>query len=223
MARTKKAEVTTSEVKDVEQKQNTDMQAILAQMQAMQAQIDKLTKEKEKAVSDKLGADELIVALKKSLEDKKTDDVDAEQDVPVMSGCMGLLILSTDGMGQQTKYRFEEMGEVHDIPYADLKEICKNMRNFAQQGLFYILDDKIVKKLRLGGYYNKMASQDDIIHFFERKPSEMIGIYSMASDDQKEVITQMVLDRKSKGESVDYNLLAEISKQSGKNLLTTED
>lgn len=222
MARTKKAEVTTSEIKDVEQKQdnNIDMQAVLEQMKIMQAQIDKLTKEKEQAVSEKLGADELIVALKKSLEDKKSDgDI---EDVPVMSGCMGMLILSTDGVGQQTKYRFEKMGEIHDIPYVDLKEICKNMKHFAQQGLFYILDDAVVKKLRLGGFYNKIASKEDIIHFFDRTPNEMIGIYSMASDDQKEVILQMVMDKKSKGEYVDYNVLAEISKQSGKNLLTEE-
>jgi hypothetical protein len=50
----------------------------------------------------------------------------------------------------------------------------------------------------------------------------MIGIYSMASEDQKEVILQMVMDKKSKGEPVDYNVLAEIGKQSGKNLLTEE-
>ncbi len=221
MAR-RKTEVATTEVKDkVVEQPNNDMQAILEQMKVMQEQINQLKKEKDEAIESKSSADALIEALKKSLKNKETVDIDA--DVPVMSGCIGKLILSTDGKGMATKYKFHELGEIQNIPYSDLKEICKNMRTFAQNGLFYILDNEMVKKLRLTGHYNKMASADDILHLFEKTATEIIGIYTTASDEQKEIIISMILDRKDNGGSIDYNVLAEIGRQSGRNLLGTAD
>ena len=212
----------TSAVTSTTQENSTDMKAILEQMKAMQAQIAQLQKEKEEAVESKSSADALIEALKKSLKEKDSNS-DVDIDVPVMSGCLGKLVLSTDGKGMETKYKFYHMGEVQDIPYSDLKDICKNMKSFAQKGLFYILDEKIVKKLRLAGHYNKMATQDDIVNLFEHTPNEIIGIYSIASDEQKEIIVSMIMEKKNNGESVDYNVLAEIGKQCGKNLLATDE
>ena len=205
-----------------EENNNTDIKAILEQMKAMQAQITQLQKEKEEAVESKSSADALIEALKKSLKEKDSSS-DVDIDVPVMSGCLGKLVLSTDGKGMETKYKFYHMGEVQDIPYSDLKDICKNMKSFAQKGLFYILDEKIVKKLRLAGHYNKMATQDDIVNLFEHTPNEIIGIYSIASDEQKEIIVSMIMEKKNNGEPVDYNVLAEIGKQCGKNLLANDE
>lgn len=224
MARTKKvvdtAKVETTQTID-NNTNNVDMGAILEQMKAMQAQIDKLTKEKEEVVNEKTSADALITALKKSLQEK--DAIQAEdEDVPVMSCCVGTLTLSTDGKGMMTKYRFKELGEVQNIAYSDLKEICKNMRSFAEKGLFYILDEKVVKKLRLSGAYNKMASNEDIVHLFDKTPNEIIGVYTIATDDQKEVIVSMIQERLAEGNQVDYNVLAEIGKQCGKNLINMD-
>ena len=106
--------------------QSVDMQALMQQMQEMQKQIESLKKEKEEAENKNSDSENIIEALKKSLAQK--GDSDYEKEIPVVSECNGVLVLSTDGYGQGTKYKFDKIGEMQNIPFGDLKEICKKVR-----------------------------------------------------------------------------------------------
>ncbi len=218
----RKATVKTEENSmNTEQNQSVDMQALMQQMQEMQKQIEALKKEKEDAENKNNDSANIIEALKKSLAQK--GDSDYEKEIPVVSECNGKLVLSTDGYGQGTKYKFDKMGETQNIPFGDLKEICKNMKSFAQKGAFYILDSEAVKKLRLEGAYQKMLSNEDMENILNKSANEIIELFHLATDKQKDTILSLIENAKMNGKDVDYNVLAVVGKEMNKNLIQMFD
>jgi hypothetical protein len=83
------------------------------QLKEMQKQIANLTKENEQLKVDKE-------------EKEENEELTSDTDIPVISLVTGGLTLSTEGNGNGTVYRFEEFGEIRDIPFGDLKDIVKN-------------------------------------------------------------------------------------------------
>lgn len=215
----RKATVKTEETPKTEQ--SVDMQALMQQMQEMQKQIEALKKEKEEAENKNSDSENIIEALKKSLAQK--GDSDYEKEIPVVSECNGVLVLSTDGYGQGTKYKFDKIGEMQNIPFGDLKEICKNMKSFAQKGAFYILDSDAVKKLRLEGAYQKMLSNEDMENVLQKPANQIIELFHLATDKQKDTILSLIENAKMDGKDVDYNVLAVVGKEMNKNLIQMFD
>lgn len=195
----------------VEEKDN-GMVDILAQMKAMQEQIEKLSKEKSVA-------EDLVKALQSNNKQEDESGLNADTDITVISQCVGELTLSTEGLGRGTRYSFLNFGEVQDIPFGDLRDIVKNNKSFAQNGLFYIVNDEVVSKLRLKQYYNRMISNEDMNTLFDKDANTFIELYKLATDGQKEVIINMIVDKKLKGETIDANILITLGQLSGKDLI----
>lgn len=85
---------TTDNKIEVEAEKDNDMLAkLIEQMNQMQAQIEKLNKEKT-------SAEELVKELKKNNhQEDDNEELKVDDDIPVISQCVGTLSLSTDGKG----------------------------------------------------------------------------------------------------------------------------
>jgi uncharacterized protein (UPF0147 family) len=194
---------TTKAVEKEVKNESADLTALMEQMAEMQKQILALTKENETLQRETV-ADE---------------EIDSDTDILVRSAYRGTLVLSTEPNGAGVKYEFGEFGEEQDIPFGDLKDICKNMRRFAQEGYFYIMNESAVKKLRLTSSYGRMLPFDDMAEL-ENKPSDVvIELYKLASPLQKDEIVDLYLEKYRSGKEVDTNVLRCIGELIGRDLL----
>jgi hypothetical protein len=198
------AKKTTTKAVEKEVKNETaDLTALMEQMAEMQKQILALTKENEtlqrEAVVD--------------------EEIDSDTEILVCSMYRGKLVLSTEPNGSGVQYVFYKFGEEQDIPFGDLKDICKNMRRFAQEGYFYIENESAVKKLRLTSSYGRMLPFDDMAEL-ESKPADVvIELYKLASPLQKDEIIDLYLEKYRSGKEVDTNVLRGIGELIGRDLL----
>ena len=187
-------------------------QELLKKLEEMQNQLAQLKAENEAFKNHKV-------------EDINEDEeeINGDTDIPVISQTVGKLVLSTDGNGMGTVYRFDGFGEVHDIPFADLKDIVKNKPRFAKEGAFYISNAQAVKKLRLAKEYEHIVNNKLFEHILNEKSDVVISTYKNAPKLQQEQIVSMIEDKIDKGQDVDGNVLVKIGKLCGKDFLRVEE
>ena len=183
----------------------------------------KKLEEMQKQLAD-LKAENESLKETKQVVDTDEEEINGDTEVVVISQFMGKLVISTEGNGIGTVYRFEEFGDVQDIPFSDLKEIVKNKPNFAKEGLFYIANDKAVKKLRLTKEYEHIINNDLFAHLLDEKSDVIIKAYKDAPKLQQEQIVAMIDERLAANKDVDGNVLVKIGKLCGRDFLrVTED
>lgn len=163
--------------------------------------------------------------LKDNQIDKQEDNVEitADTDVTVISQTVGKLVLSTEGNGIGTVYRFEEFGEVQDIPFGDLKDIVKNKPRFAKEGAYFICNPQVVKKLRLGNQYKNLIDDKTFTNLFDKDAKTIVALYESAPKMQQEQVVSLIEDRLERHLDVDGNVLIRIGKLCGKDFLINEE
>ena len=196
------------EEKTVEKKDSDVLTDLMNQLKEMQQQIANLTKENEQLKVDKE-------------EKEEKEELTSDTDIPVISLVTGGLTISTEGNGVGTVYRFEEFGEIRDIPFGDLKDIVKNKPEFAKGGIFYIANEEAVKKLRLSRDYKNIISDKLFAHLLDEDAKVVIEAYKLAPKLQQEQVVSMIEDRLENGVEVDANILVKIGKLCGRDFMST--
>lgn len=192
-----------------EKKTTVDVnEELMKQLKEMQEQLAKL-----KAEND---------SLKESQEEEE-EVLTGGTEIMVISQTIGGLTISTEGNGIGTVYRFDKFGDIQDIPFSDLKEIVKNKPNFAKEGVYYIANEKAVKKLRLTNDYKNIIGNELFSHLLDEKPDIIVEAYKKAPKLQKEQIVGMIEDRLANKVEVDGNVLLKIGKLCGKDFLREDD
>ena len=202
--RPKKTTTTTETNTKVNNDNNAiDMSALMAQMAEMQKQIAELTHQNQE--------------LNKQIDTEADEDeeINGDTEIAVASQFRGKLNLTTAIGGTGNTYTFDSFGEIQDIPFADLKEICKINKRFAQEGIFYILNDNAVKKLRLKSYYNKNISYEDMKNLGNLPSEVVLELYKTTSSMQQDEIVDYFRKKYEANEDVDANILFGIEKASG--------
>lgn len=165
-------------------------------------------------------------ALKDNTQVEDNDNVEeltSDTDITVISQTVGKLVLSTEGNGIGTVYRFEEFGEVQDIPFGDLKDIVKHKPRFAKEGAYFICNPQAVKKLRLGTQYKNLIDDKTFTNLFDKDAKTIVALYESAPKMQQEQVVSLIEDRLANKLDVDGNVLIKIGKLCGKDFLTTEE
>lgn len=164
----------------------------------------------------------------KALKENATKETQAEElnsdtEIPVVSMCVGKLVISTLGNGLGNIYRFSEFGEIQDIPFGDLKEIVKNKPYFAKEGAFYIANEEAVKKLRLTRDYEHIISNKMFETLLNQNAEVVVEAYKTAPDLQKSQVVSLIEDKIASGADIDGNILIKIGKLCGKSFIKNED
>lgn len=145
--------------------------------------------------------------------------LDLEADIPVINLCRSKLNLSTGLHGSGEVYIFTQFGEIQDIPFQDLKLICKSNKRFAEEGAFYIADEQAVEKLRLERKYRNILNANTLENIFELDSRTVIKMFESASKTQKDYIVETIVEKLSRGQQVDANILVGLKQLTGKDFL----
>ena len=151
--------------------------------------------------------------------EEETEEINADTDIPVISMCVGKLVISTLGNGQGTVYEFSEFGEIQDIPFGDLREIVKNKSYFAKGGAYYIANENAVKKLRLTRDYENIISNKMFETLLAQNASVVVEAYKTAPELQKEQVVSLIEEKIANGVEIDGNILIKIGKLCGKDFM----
>ena len=104
----------------------------------------------------------------------------------------------------------------------EAQTIVNNMQNAIRQGYIYIADADFVKKCDLEDVYKDLLSDKDMMSLLTHEPSYVVDIYKSASNGQKNIIVDMIKNKKLSSEKVDANVLMEIGSLCGQNLMEIE-
>ncbi len=121
--------------------------------------------------------------------------------------------------------RFYHMDAQFDskmIPESEARAIVNNMPNTMTNGMVYIADADFVREMELDGAYEDMLSDEQMKALLNKSVGEVCEIYRNASDAQKQIIIDMVADRRANGMPVDANVVVELSRICGKDLMDIE-
>lgn len=184
-------------------------------------QLEAQLEEQRKQIEMLMNALQNNTAVNNNSNNNVSNDISADEEILVMSLTPNKLNLVGDGGA--VLFSFDEMYEEQFIDYASLKEIVRLNRDMARNGRFYILDERVVNKLRLKNNYKNVLNPEQLKKILSVDVNKAIELYKMANDVQKRTIIELVKQSKFKGDAIDYNLLGELSNLSGINLIEIED
>ena len=106
------------------------------------------------------------------------------------------------------------------IPESEARDILSNMTNTVESGMVYIADKEFVNKNDLSGVYEEILSDKQLKELLQQNANDVCEIYKQASMAQREIIVDMVVNRKLNGLPIDANIVVEIGKLCGKDLMS---
>ncbi len=156
---------------------------------------------------------QMISSNKKTVEDKAVRA--PERTITFVNMTSGCLVL------KGTNY-WEINGRFNTRSFLEREAriIVNNMGNMIRSGLVYISDAEFVEENDLTEVYQCLLSDQQLKDLLKHDATSVIEAYKLASEGQKELILDLIVEEKEKGNFVDYNVLAELKKLSGKDLLS---
>lgn len=108
------------------------------------------------------------------------------------------------------------------IPEGEARAIVNNMPNTIANGMVYIADDDFIAECELDGVYQDLLSDKQMKELLKKSADDVCAIYKNASDAQKQIIVDMVANRKMEGLPIDANIVVALGKLCGKDLMAIE-
>ena len=156
---------------------------------------------------------------------KKIDDEDEDEEripfnktIKVMSLINNRLTISTEGDGQGTKYNFVKFGQIRGILYEQLISIVNTNESFANEGVFYIMNSKVVKALGLEEQYKKIMNKETIVNILDLDSEKISNFFTNTTKTVQETIVSILKTKIKNGEYVDLNKVDLISKIYGQDI-----
>lgn len=189
---------------------------------------DDIAKLEQRLLEQQEQIEKLMQALLNSQNDnsqfnKLDNDIGADEEIEIISLTPNRLNIL--GEAGSVLISFDKMYEEQLIDYASLKDALRNRTNreMAKKGRFYINDERVVTKLRLKNDYKTILTPEQLKHILSSDVNKAIELYKLAPVGQKSTIIEIVKQSKFNGEDIDYNLLRELTKLSGVDLVNIED
>lgn len=104
----------------------------------------------------------------------------------------------------------------------EARVIIANMPNAISSGIVYIADADFVKENDLEASYANILTDEQLKSLLKKDADVIVEAYKNTSDAQKDIIIGMITDMRMAGEKVDANVLFEIGKLSGRDLVSIE-
>lgn len=119
-------------------------------------------------------------------------------------------------------HKFDKQFDSRVFTESEVRQIYANMPKTLAEGWVYIADKEMVEELELADAYSTLLDEKTLKMLLEKNPKEVIEIYKNANDFQKNIIVGMIEDAKIHGRYVDANIVIEIGKLCGKELMDIE-
>ncbi len=149
--------------------------------------------------------------LKKGIVGDDDEVVRLDSYITVMSLFPGTLSLSTESLGKGKKYTFRKFGETKRMLYNDFASVIEHYSRFLEEGYFYILDKRIIRKHGFDDIYEKILTKEQIEQIVQCDPKVAVKFYEQATKSQREFVNSMLINEIKNG-NPDLNVIGKISK-----------
>lgn len=119
-------------------------------------------------------------------------------------------------------YHFDKQFDKRAFSEAEATAIVNNMPNAAREGIFYITDAQFVEDNDLSDAYENMIDDVKMKTILSLDANSVLVLYKNASEVQKTIIENMIVNGRLNGEALDANILVELGKITGKNYMEIE-
>ena len=119
-------------------------------------------------------------------------------------------------------YHFDKQFDKRAFSEAEATAIVNNMPNAACEGIFYITDAQFVEDNDLSDAYENMIDDVKMKTILSLDANSVLVLYKNASEAQKTIIENMIVNGRLNGEALDANILVELGKITGKNYMEIE-
>ena len=206
MANTKKVKSTEAEVVETAEATNPAVE----ENEALKAKIA----EQEQQMADLMAQIKVMMQAQAATNPVNIEEK-AARGIKFISLVSGGLTLKGNRM-----YHIDKQFGYKMIPESEARAILSNMPNTIASGMVYIADKEFVNKNDLSGVYEEILSDKQLKELLQQNANDVCEIYKQASMVQREIIVDMVVNRKLNGLSIDANIVVEIGKLCGKDLMS---
>jgi hypothetical protein len=162
--------------------------------------------------------------MEQSVVDEYEDEIDIspQKYVTVISLTPNQLNLSTQPGGKGKVVTFNTFGEQKRIMYSNLVDIMDSAPGFLERGCYYIAEKRVIRKHGLDDLYKTILTKQVIENMLSESMSDedVTTLYKSANPTQQGVIIDLITRKiMSDEKSIDMNMVANISKISGVDIL----
>lgn len=119
-------------------------------------------------------------------------------------------------------YTLDKQFDARTFSEREATVIANTMSRSIRSGRLYIDNADFARENGFEDICGYILTPEILKNLMAQRPEYIIDVYKNCSDEQKEIITDMIIRRRLNGEPVDGNVLIELGKLSGKNLTDIE-
>lgn len=119
-------------------------------------------------------------------------------------------------------YHLDKQFDFISLSENEAKTVVANMPQSIVNGLLYITDKDFVEECELDGIYENLIDENTLKNLLKNNSMEVCNIYKNASDEQKKIIIDMIINKRINKESIDANILVELGNLCGRRLIDIE-
>jgi len=119
-------------------------------------------------------------------------------------------------------HKFEKQFDSRVFTENEVRLIYSNMPVTLTEGYVYIADADMVEELELTDAYSSLLDANTLKNLLKKNSEDVVEIYKNANKVQKDIIIGMIEDQKLLGNNLDANIIIELGKLCGKNLMNIE-
>ena len=181
---------------------SSENEALKKQMEEMKAQMEAMSK---------------MLAEAKSAPITEKSGVNKDRNITFVNLTNGTAVLRGNSF-----WKLEGRFASRTFLEREARIIVNNMPNMIRSGMVYITDAQFVEDNDLSEVYLNILSDKDLKELLSHDASYVVDVYKNVSEGQKNVIIDMIVDKVLAGEKVDNNVLVELGRLSGKDLINIE-
>lgn len=120
-------------------------------------------------------------------------------------------------------YHLEKQFDSKTFSESEARLIVNNMPQSITSGILYVVaDEEFMDECSLLGAYENILDAKTLKEIFDKNANDVCDIYNHATDEQKQIILDMISQRRLNGVEIDANILMKLGSLSGRNLMGIE-
>lgn len=119
-------------------------------------------------------------------------------------------------------YHLDKQFDFQVFSESEARVIVNNMPNSIANGQLYIADHNFVEECELDYIYESLIDDKTLKYLLNKNSEDVCEIYKNASDSQKKIIVDMVMEKQINEEKIDANVLVDLGKLCGIDFMKIE-
>ena len=119
-------------------------------------------------------------------------------------------------------YHLDKQFDFQVFSESEARVIVNNMPNSIANGQLYIADHNFVEECELDYIYESLIDDKTLKDLLNKSSEDVCEIYKNASDSQKKIIVDMIMEKQINEEKIDANVLVDLGKLCGIDFMKIE-